>query len=151
MDCRGERRGRRASAARRRAPAKPALNGVQRLSRVPSANIARHALGAYERLWHSLATLGYRGHPITKSRRYSINFGHLRRARPLFKSQPAALEPDADVRLVSTSTRTCPRASRWCPTSPLLGRATSTSTRRPLSSEVQLWRGPARQTPRPRR
>ena len=46
---------------------------------------------AYERLWHNLATLGYRGHPITKSRRYSINFGHLRRARRLFKSRPAAL------------------------------------------------------------
>jgi hypothetical protein len=55
---------------------------------------------AYERLWHNLATLGYRGHPITKSRRYSINFGHLRRARRLFKSRPAALPPDADVRLV---------------------------------------------------
>jgi hypothetical protein len=55
---------------------------------------------AYERLWDNLATLGYRGHPITKSRRYSINFGHLRRARRLFRSRPAALAPDADVRLV---------------------------------------------------
>jgi hypothetical protein len=55
---------------------------------------------SYERLRHNLATLGYRGHPITKSRRYSINFGHLRRARRRFKSQRAALAPDADVRLV---------------------------------------------------
>lgn len=54
----------------------------------------------YERLWHNLATLGYRGHPITKSRRFSVNFGHLRRARRLFRSRGAALAPDADVRLV---------------------------------------------------
>ena len=54
----------------------------------------------YERLSHNFSTLGYRGHPITKSRRYSINFGHLRRARRLHKSRPAGLEPDADVRLV---------------------------------------------------
>ncbi len=55
---------------------------------------------AYARLKHNYATLGYRGHPITKSRGYSVTFGHLRRARRLFKSRPAALAPDADVRLV---------------------------------------------------
>jgi hypothetical protein len=52
----------------------------------------------YARLAANLATLGYRGHPITKSRRYSVNFGHLRRARRLFHSRPAALDPEADVR-----------------------------------------------------
>jgi hypothetical protein len=54
----------------------------------------------YARLWNNLATLGYRGHPITKSRRYSVNFGHLRRARRMFRSRQAALSPDADVRQV---------------------------------------------------
>jgi hypothetical protein len=52
----------------------------------------------YARLAANLATLGYRGHPITKSRRYSVTFGHLRRARRLFHRRPAALAPEADVR-----------------------------------------------------
>jgi hypothetical protein len=52
----------------------------------------------YERLAANLATLGYRGHPITKSRRYSVTFGQLRRARRLFRSSPPALDPEADVR-----------------------------------------------------
>ena len=52
----------------------------------------------YTRLKDYLATLGYRGHPITKSRAYSITFGQIRRARRVFKTQPAALDPDADVR-----------------------------------------------------
>ena len=43
---------------------------------------------------------GYRGHPITKSRRFSVNFGRLRRARRAFRSRGAALAPNADVRLV---------------------------------------------------
>jgi hypothetical protein len=50
------------------------------------------------RLSEYLATLGYRGHPITKSRVYSITFGQIRRARRVFKSRPAALDPEADVR-----------------------------------------------------
>ena len=52
----------------------------------------------YARLGDRLAALGYRGHPLTKSRRYSVTFGQLRRARRLFRTRPAGLEPDADVR-----------------------------------------------------
>ena len=36
---------------------------------------------AYARLGACLATLGYRGHPVTKSRRFSTTFGTLRAAR----------------------------------------------------------------------
>jgi len=43
-------------------------------------------------------TLGYRGHPITKTRRYSITFGQLRRARRTWRQRPAGLDPDADIR-----------------------------------------------------
>ena len=52
----------------------------------------------YERLRDRLGTLGYRGHPITKSRRYSVTFGQIRRARRLYRARPAALDPDADIR-----------------------------------------------------
>lgn len=54
----------------------------------------------YERLSANYATLGYRGHPITKSRGCAVTFGQLRRSRRLFHSKPAALAPDADVRMV---------------------------------------------------
>jgi hypothetical protein len=50
----------------------------------------------YARLAARLATLGYRGHPITKSRRYSTTFGALRRARRHHRR--AGLSPDATVR-----------------------------------------------------
>ena len=53
----------------------------------------------YERLRDNLATLGYRGHPITKSRAYSVTFTQLRRARRAFRRDPG-LAPDADVRRV---------------------------------------------------
>jgi hypothetical protein len=53
---------------------------------------------SFARLSRNLATLGYRGHPITKSRAYSVTFGQLRRARRLFRARPAGLDPDADVR-----------------------------------------------------
>jgi hypothetical protein len=53
---------------------------------------------SFARLSRNLATLGYRGHPITKSRAYSVTFGQLRRARRLFRARPAGLHPDADVR-----------------------------------------------------
>lgn len=46
------------------------------------------------------ATLGYRGHPITKSRAYSVTFGQLRRLRRLHHRRPARLDPDADIRRV---------------------------------------------------
>ena len=45
------------------------------------------------------ATLGYRGHPITKSRAYSVTFGQIRRARRAFRRNPG-LDPDADVRRI---------------------------------------------------
>lgn len=53
--------------------------------------------GSYERLALYYATLGYRGHPITKSRAYSVTFGQLRRARRVFHRQPG-LDPNADIR-----------------------------------------------------
>lgn len=39
----------------------------------------------YARMRRCLATLGYRGHPITKSRAYSVTFGQLREARRLHR------------------------------------------------------------------
>ena len=54
----------------------------------------------YAMLLAHLGTLGYRGHPITKSRAYSVTFGQLRSARRRFRSNPAGLAPDADVRHV---------------------------------------------------
>lgn len=45
-----------------------------------------------------LGTLGYRGHPITKSRAYSVTFGQLRKARRHHRRNPAGLDPDADIR-----------------------------------------------------
>ncbi|WP_051217717.1 replication initiator [Nocardioides insulae] len=53
----------------------------------------------YVRLRDNLATLGYRGHPITKSRAYSVTFGQIRRSRRAFKRNPG-LDPDADIRQV---------------------------------------------------
>ena len=54
---------------------------------------------SYGRLRDNLATLGYRGHPITKSRAYSVTFGQIRRGRRAFRSDPG-LDPDADVRQI---------------------------------------------------
>lgn len=51
----------------------------------------------YARMRDNLATLGYRGHPITKSRAYSVTFTQLRRARRCYRRDPG-LDPDADVR-----------------------------------------------------
>lgn len=65
------------------------IETAERLSRVGEE---------YTRLADRFATLGYRGHPITKSRRYSVTFGQIRRSRRLFKSRPAALAPDANIR-----------------------------------------------------
>jgi hypothetical protein len=53
----------------------------------------------YARLRSCLSTLGYRGHPITKSRTYSVTFTQLRRARSAYKRNPG-LDPDADIRQV---------------------------------------------------
>ena len=52
----------------------------------------------YGRLIACLATLGYRGHPVTKSRRYSTTFGHLRRARADHRRRAAGLAEDAVIR-----------------------------------------------------
>jgi hypothetical protein len=53
----------------------------------------------YAMLAARFATLGYRGHPITKSRAYSVTFGALRRARRQHRaSPPPGLAVDATVR-----------------------------------------------------
>jgi hypothetical protein len=52
----------------------------------------------YAMLLSHLGTLGYRGHPITKSRAYSVTFTQIRRARRRYRNNPAGLAPDADVR-----------------------------------------------------
>lgn len=44
-------------------------------------HLAQTAETPYARLLANLASLGYWGHPITKSRAYSVTFGHLRRAK----------------------------------------------------------------------
>lgn len=56
----------------------------------------------YRRLGPCLATLGYRGHPVTKSRRFSTTFGALRRARAQHYRRPPGLAPDAAVRELNT-------------------------------------------------
>ncbi len=43
--------------------------------------LATHGGDSYARLAARFAPLGYRGHPVTKSRRYSVTFGALRTAR----------------------------------------------------------------------
>jgi hypothetical protein len=54
---------------------------------------------AYALLATRLATLGYRGHPITKSRAYSTTFAALRAARRRHRQPtPPGLAPDAAVR-----------------------------------------------------
>ena len=54
---------------------------------------------SYARLRNNLTTLGFRGHPITKSRAYSVNFGQIRRARRAYRRDPG-LDPDADIRRI---------------------------------------------------
>jgi hypothetical protein len=53
----------------------------------------------YARLRDNLATLGYRGHPITKSRAYSVTFGQIRRSRRVYRRNPG-LDPNADIRQI---------------------------------------------------
>ena len=52
----------------------------------------------YSLVLSHLGTLGYRGHPITKSRAYSVTFTQIRRARRRYRTNPAGLAPDADIR-----------------------------------------------------
>ncbi|HET6772107.1 MAG TPA: replication initiator, partial [Acidimicrobiales bacterium] len=63
-------------------------------------HLAATAGDVYERLADRYGTLGYRGHVLTKTRRYSTTFGALRRARQDWRRQPRAggLDPDATVR-----------------------------------------------------
>src|SRR5690606_15059785 len=62
-------------------------------------HLAATAGDVYERLADRYGTLGYRGHVLTKTRRYSTTFGALRRARQDWRRQPGAgLDPDATVR-----------------------------------------------------
>jgi hypothetical protein len=52
----------------------------------------------YARLGACLATLGYRGHPVTKSHRFSVTFTRLRRARAEHHRKRPGLDPEAEVR-----------------------------------------------------
>ncbi|PZF85171.1 replication initiation protein [Jiangella anatolica] len=52
----------------------------------------------YRPIVRRLGTLGYRGHPITKSRAYSVTFGSRREARRTWRRRRARLEADALVR-----------------------------------------------------
>ncbi|MEP6815407.1 MAG: replication initiator [Marmoricola sp.] len=63
---------------------------------IATAEHLAEAGGDYAMLRAHLGTLGYRGHPITKSRAYSVTFGQLRRARRHWRRDPV---PDiVDVR-----------------------------------------------------
>lgn len=57
--------------------------------------LAGHGGDAYERLAERYATLGYRGHPITKTHRYSTTFKALRQARRDWHNRPRAAAVDA--------------------------------------------------------
>jgi Replication initiator protein, pSAM2 len=61
-------------------------------------HFAAHGGEDYDRLADRYGTLGYRGHPITKTRRYSVTFGQLRRARRAWRQRPPGLDRDAAVR-----------------------------------------------------
>lgn len=52
----------------------------------------------YAMLLAHLATLGHRGHPMTKSRSYSVTFGQLRRARRRWRRNPAGLKEMTSMR-----------------------------------------------------
>ena len=52
--------------------------------------LAATAGADYERLADRYGTLGYRGHVLTKTRRYSTTFGALRRARQTWRRTPLA-------------------------------------------------------------
>ncbi len=87
--------------------------------------IGRSTAG-YEMLVRHLGTLGYRGHPISKSRAYSVRFGDLRRARRVpTDARPRCRQTPTSGR---SSTRTSPRASRSSRAGSSTDSATSTST-----------------------
>ena len=108
--------------------------------------------------------LGYGGHFLTKSRRYSVTFGQLRRARlehrkrqhhptgehdpwgrPLddtssWSSRPGPIghRPDLPARHRAGS-----RLGRTCPRAPRPGRRRPTKPRQPLRSDALACNGPA--------
>jgi hypothetical protein len=59
--------------------------------------LAADAGADYERLADRYGTLGYRGHVMTKTRRYSTTFGALRRARSAWRRAPFATRNDPDA------------------------------------------------------
>ena len=67
---------------------------------IETAECIGRSTPGYEMLLRHLGTLGYRGHPISKSRQYSVTFGDLRRARRVSHRRPDGLSPDADVRRI---------------------------------------------------
>jgi Replication initiator protein, pSAM2 len=60
--------------------------------------LAAQAGEDYERLVDRYGTLGYRGHVLTKTRRYSTTFGELRRARSEWRQNGRRPTHDEDVR-----------------------------------------------------
>jgi hypothetical protein len=59
--------------------------------------LAADAGADYERLADRYGTLGYRGHVLTKTRRYSTTFGALRRARAAWRRAPFATRNDLEA------------------------------------------------------
>jgi replication initiator protein RepSA len=84
------------AAARPSARSCPVGPGGDGRLRPPAAGPRRRS----RRIFACLPTPGYRGHPITKSRTYSVTFGQIRRARQRFRQNPAGLDPEADIRQV---------------------------------------------------
>jgi hypothetical protein len=60
-------------------------------------HLAATAGAKYERLADRYGTLGYRGHVLTKSRRYSTSFGALRQARAEWRQRGRRPAPDPEV------------------------------------------------------
>lgn len=78
---------------------------------------------SFARMRDNLTTLGYRGHPITKSRVYSVTFGQLRRVRRRFRSKPPGWPP-TPTSAKSSMTTTSPTASKSSPPSSTSAAAT---------------------------
>jgi hypothetical protein len=66
--------------------------------------LAAEAGEGYERLADRYGTLGYRGHVLTKTRRYSTTFGELRRARSEWRQNGRRPANDVDVREAGADT-----------------------------------------------
>ena len=73
---------------------------IRHLSEIPSLPCPAHYKRMIETAWHLgfrryAHQLGYGGHPITKSRRYSVTFGHVRRERAEYRK--AQRWPDGEL------------------------------------------------------